>query len=376
MASADALAHDGARAVLAQVNHLGAGVGLLPVVGQCHTVEFAHRVVALEHATGILPRDGAAGLDLGPRQLAVVAAAQAALGHQVIDAALAVLVAGIPVLHRAVLDLGTVLDDNLDDGGMQLVLVTHGRGATLQVGDVGIVIGHDERALKLARLRSIDTEVGRQLHRATHALGDVDKRAVAEHGRVQCGIEVVGIRHHLSQVLAHQVGIVLHGLAHRTEDDAQFGQALAVSRLHTHAVHHGVDGHAAQAQLLFQGNAQFVESLLQLRVNLLRALARLLLPRRGIITDILEVNLGHMHMAPRRSLQRQPVAVRLQAELQQPLRLTLQGRDAAHHILVQPLGDDLGINVGHKAVLVLSLCRFLYDLIPFFRFFNLFHRSK
>ena len=83
-----------------------------------------------------------------------------------------------------------------------------------------------------------------------------------------------------------------------------------------------------------------------------------------------------MHVAPGGSLQRQPVAVGLQAELQQPLGLTLQGRDAAHHILVKSLGDDLGLNVGHKAVLVLGLCRFLYNLIPFFRFLVFFHWSN
>ena len=375
MAGADALAHDGARAVFAQVNHLCARIGLLPVVGQRHTVELAYRMVALEYTTRVFPGNGATCFDLGPRQLAVVATAQASLGHQVVDAALTVLVAGVPVLDGTVLDFGTVLDDNLDDSGMQLVLVTHGGSATLEIGDIGIVIGNDERTLKLARLCRIDAEIGGQFHRATHALGNIDKRAVAEDCRIQGSIEIVGIRHHFAQVLAHQVRIVLHRLADGAEDDAQLGQSLAIGRLDAHAVHHGVHSHTAQSQLFLQRDAQLVECLLQFRVNLL-FLASLLLSRSGIVADVLIVDSGHMDMAPRRSLQGQPVAVGFQAEFQQPLGLTLQGGDAAHHILVKSLGDDLGLNVGHKAVLVLGLRRVLYDLIPFFRFFVFFHWSN
>ena len=44
----DALRHDGAPGVLPHVDHLGAGVGLLPAVHHRHRVELADRVVALE----------------------------------------------------------------------------------------------------------------------------------------------------------------------------------------------------------------------------------------------------------------------------------------------------------------------------------------
>ena len=62
--------------------------------------------------------------------------ALAALGHEVVDAALAVLVAGVPVLDRRVLDLGVVEGDELDDRRVELVLVAHRRGAALEVADV------------------------------------------------------------------------------------------------------------------------------------------------------------------------------------------------------------------------------------------------
>ena len=64
VAGGNALGDDGAAGVLADVDHLGAGVGLLPVAGQGHRVELAHRVFAAQHAAWILPGDGRTGLDL------------------------------------------------------------------------------------------------------------------------------------------------------------------------------------------------------------------------------------------------------------------------------------------------------------------------
>ena len=70
----DRLGDDGAAGVLADVDHLGAGVGLLMVGGEGDGVELADRVVALEDDAGVLPGDGRAGLDLGPGDLGVRAA--------------------------------------------------------------------------------------------------------------------------------------------------------------------------------------------------------------------------------------------------------------------------------------------------------------
>src|SRR5690606_28653557 len=143
----DALRHDGAAGVAAAVDHLGAGVGLLPVVGQRHRAELADGVVALENHARALPGDGRAGLPLGPGNLGVLAAAGAPLGDDVVDAALAVLVARVPVLHRRVLDLRVLHGAQLDPGRVQLVLVAHGRRAALEVADVAALVGDDEGAL-------------------------------------------------------------------------------------------------------------------------------------------------------------------------------------------------------------------------------------
>src|ERR1035437_429556 len=53
----DALADDGGSGVLPDVDHLGAGVGLLPVVGEGDGVELADGIVADQQATGIFPGD-------------------------------------------------------------------------------------------------------------------------------------------------------------------------------------------------------------------------------------------------------------------------------------------------------------------------------
>src|SRR5438132_623480 len=67
--------------------------------------DHADRVLRLEDAARVFPGDRAAGLDLRPTDFAVAATASTALGDEVVNPALTFLVAGIPVLHRGILDL-------------------------------------------------------------------------------------------------------------------------------------------------------------------------------------------------------------------------------------------------------------------------------
>src|SRR5205823_5807815 len=62
----DPLGDDGAARVRADVDHLGAGIGLLVVVDRRHRIELADRARAAQHAARVLPGDRRAGLDLGP----------------------------------------------------------------------------------------------------------------------------------------------------------------------------------------------------------------------------------------------------------------------------------------------------------------------
>src|ERR1017187_717793 len=95
----DALGNDAAGGVLAEVNHLGAAVDLLVAVRDRDRVKFTPGIIAAQDAAWIFPGDGRTGLDLGPGNLGILAAAVAALGNEVEDTAFAVGVAGIPILH-------------------------------------------------------------------------------------------------------------------------------------------------------------------------------------------------------------------------------------------------------------------------------------
>ena len=178
MARADPLGHDARAGILAQMNHLGAGIGLLIVVGDGDGIEFALAVIAAQDAGRVFPRHGRAGFHLRPHHLGPIAPAIGALGHKIIDPALAVLIARIPVLHRGIFHLGVFLDDDLDHSGVQLAGVALGRGAAFEIADIRPLVGDDQRALKLSRILGIDPEIGAQFHRATHAGRHIDERTV------------------------------------------------------------------------------------------------------------------------------------------------------------------------------------------------------
>src|SRR3972149_2911416 len=165
----DALGDDGAPGVLPHVDHLGAGIGLLVVVDQRHGVELADRVIALEDPAGVLPGDGGAGFNLCPGDLGVHAGGLAPLGNEVEDAALALLVARVPVLERGVLDLRIVQGDELNYCSVELVGLADRRRAALQIAHVGALVRDDESPLELARALRIDAEVGHELQRTADA---------------------------------------------------------------------------------------------------------------------------------------------------------------------------------------------------------------
>src|SRR5690606_3235039 len=131
----NALGNNGAAGIAADMDHFGARVGLLAMVAERNGIEFADRVVATQDDAGVLPGDGRAGFHLRPGYARARTPAVSALGHKVVDTTLAVLVAGIPVLYRGILDLGIVQRHELDHGGVQLVLVPHGGRTAFEVTD-------------------------------------------------------------------------------------------------------------------------------------------------------------------------------------------------------------------------------------------------
>ena len=184
---------------------------------------------------------------LGPGDLRVLAAAVAALGDEIVDAAAAGGVARIPVLDGRILDLGVVERDQLDHRGMELVLVAHRRGAAFEIAHIGALVGDDQRALELAGVALVDAEIGRQLHRAAHARRHVDERAVGEHRRVERGEEIVADRHDRAEIFLHQFGMLLQRLRDRHEQHAGLGELGLEGGRDRNGIEHRIDRDAAVA---------------------------------------------------------------------------------------------------------------------------------
>src|SRR6185437_5444300 len=194
-----------------------------------------------------------------------------ALGHKVVDTADAVLVAGIPVLHGRVLNLRIIERDQLNYSRMQLVLIALGSSATLQIARVATFLDHNQRALKLAGIRRVDAEVGGKLHWTANALRDKSKGAVAEYRRIQGRIEVVGIRNHGTEILLHQVGMLLYRLGKRAEDHSLFRQLLLKCSGDGNAVEHGIHSNTGEPLLFVQRNPQLAVGFKNLRINFIQA---------------------------------------------------------------------------------------------------------
>lgn len=144
--------------VLADVNHLGAGVGLLVIVGQGNGIKFASRIVSLQNARRIFPGNRRTGFNLCPGNFGVISAAGRPLGHKIINSAFAVLVSRIPVLNCRIFNFGIFVDDNFDNRRMQLVFVALWRRTALQIADIAFIVGNNQCPFKLAGVSGVDAK--------------------------------------------------------------------------------------------------------------------------------------------------------------------------------------------------------------------------
>ena len=255
---------------------------------------------------------------------------------------------------------------------MQLVLVAHRSGASFEVADVAVVVGNDEGTLKLSRAERIDAEIAAQFHRAAHAFRDIDEGAVGEYGGVECGEKVIAIGHDSAYIAAHEVGMLLYGLAYRAEDNALLAQLVLESCLHGDGVHDGIDSRvAAQGEPFLKGNTQLVESLFQLRVDGWRTvvafLGLLLCQRVGIVGYVLIVDGRQMEVSPGGSRLLLPIAEGLEAKLKHPFRLVLLCRNEPHDIFVDTFLYNIRLHIGGEAIFIFLLRHLAYKLIAFFR---------
>ena len=141
------------------MDHLCTRVRLLIIVRHGDRIKFARRVIAHQNATRIFPGNGRAGFNLCPRNLGIYAQTLAALRNEVVNAATALFIAGVPVLYRRITDLGVVQGNQLHDSRVQLVVVAHGRRATFQVTDVAALVRDDQRAFELTRVACVDSKI-------------------------------------------------------------------------------------------------------------------------------------------------------------------------------------------------------------------------
>ena len=200
---------------------------------------------------------------------------------------------------------------------MQLVLVTHRRRTALKVTDITAFVGDDQGPLKLSGIERIDSKVGRQLHWATHPLGNIHKRAFGKHRRIQCCIKVVSGRHHGSQILTHEFGMIGHGFRQRAEDHSRLRQFVLEGRRDRYAIKHRIHRHPRKRFLLFQGDAELVVSLDQFGVNFVQAFRPVLVALgRRVVADRLKIDRVMVDVRPFGLVHFLPTAEGLQPPLQ------------------------------------------------------------
>ena len=138
-----------------------------------------------------------------------------------------------------------------------------------------------------------------------------------------------------------------------TEDDPGLGELLLERGGNRDAVKHGIDGYAREPGPLVQGDPQLLVGLEQLRVYLVEALRCIGVDlRRRVVGDGPIVDGGMVNVRPARLGHGEPMAIGLQAPVQQELGLALLARDEADHVLVQARRDGVRFDVGVEARLV------------------------
>ena len=141
---------------------------------------------------------------------------------------------------------------------MQLIDIPHRCRASFKIAHIAAFLGDDQRAFELAGLSCVDAKVGRELHRAAHSLWDITERSVAEDRRVKRRKKVIRVRHNRPEIFLDQVGMLLHRLGKRTEDDPQLSQFLLESSRDGYAVEDRIDRHPSELLLFLQRDTQLL----------------------------------------------------------------------------------------------------------------------
>src|SRR5581483_3557587 len=330
----DRLRDDGRSGVGGDVHYLAAGVLVLAGAGEREREDLAVGARFHEEDAGVLHGQLGAEVAVHPLHDRVLVGHRP-LGHQVVDV-------GGPVLDGRVADAGALLDDDLDDRGVQGVVRVGGSGTALHVVDVAAFLGDDQRPFELAHVLRIDAEVGLERYLHLYARGHVNEAAARPYGRVQGGELVVGGRDDSAEVLPHDVHVLTQAAVHVQEEHSLLGQVLADLVVDDLGVVLGAD--AGEELALGLGDAEFVEGALDLGRHLFPA-AALPLHRLHVVVDVLEVErvaleVAAPEVAVGHGLRLKDVE-RAQALLAHPHRFALHGGDGRDDLLVEALADHV-----------------------------------
>ncbi|MNE67364.1 hypothetical protein D3C80_1629660 [compost metagenome] len=125
---------------------------------------------------------------------------------------------------------------------MKLVFVALRRRATLEIGYVGAFLTDDQRALELAGIFLVDTEIGGQLHRAANTLRHEDERTVGEDRSIQRRVVVIRRRHDRTEILLDKLGMLADGFRDRHEDHAGLLKFLLECGHDRNRIEHCING--------------------------------------------------------------------------------------------------------------------------------------
>ena len=236
------------------------------------------------------------------------------------------------------------------------------RGTSFDVVCAGPFAGDDQRAFELPQPLLVHPEVRLQRRRQMHARRNVDEGSARPHRRVQRRELVVRGRNHRPEILAEELGVILHPVLDGVEDHA-LGLPFLLERVVDHlGVVLGPD--ARQDAALGFRDAQPLEGLLDVLRHVVPGAFHLLLgPHVEVRLGKRFLKFGEIPAPPGHRL-RLVDPQRLQAALQHPLRLVLARRDLAHHIGVESgAGPKDGLRIGDEPELVVIKPQSTYDFI-------------
>src|SRR4030095_9197280 len=127
---------------------------------------------------------------------------------------------------------------------MKLIAIEFGRRTPFQIRNVRTLFSYDPGAFKLPRLRVINAEICRQLHRTAHTLGYETETAIRKHGAVKSREEVIVRWNNRAKVLLDEFRIFSNCLSERAEDYAVLLQLLLVGGRNGNGIEDSIDCNA------------------------------------------------------------------------------------------------------------------------------------